>query len=351
MRVFLSYSRKDAGLVALLAENLTARGVEVDYDQSSEDPSNVALGISAEDLWWERLKEMIIAADVIVFSVSPDSIRSPVCDEEVAFAQSLKKRIIPILVRPIDFAKAPPRLSALNIKIRFDDPSSPGFGQTVDQLVAAVNRDVRWFRKSTQITATAKLWADSGSIADHLLQGVELREAEDWAARRPASAPVLPEFVLSFLSASRAAEEERKTIGEVERARYLELIEILKPLLEAEIDIRESMPVSDHGGTADEQRAEIEKLKGLLSLGNKWHPAPPVHRGSLGADQGYAEVFSFTCCNTQVKVFDSAGQSEPPSQFRPDGCRDIPGQARHTYSKRSNAFSSVLAQRHRGQSK
>src|ERR1044071_4012511 len=122
MRVFLSYSRKDAGLVALLAENLTARGVEVDYDQSSEDPSNVALGISAEDLWWERLKEMIIAADVIVFSVSPDSIRSPVCDEEVAFAQSLKKRIIPILVRPIDFAKAPPRLSALNIKIRFDDP-------------------------------------------------------------------------------------------------------------------------------------------------------------------------------------------------------------------------------------
>lgn len=203
----------------------------------------------------------------------------------------------PDIGAPNRFSKAPPRLSALNIKIRFDDPSSPGFGQTIDQLVAAINRDVPWLRKSTQITANAKLWADSGKVVDHLLQGVELREAEDWAARRPAAAPVLPEFVLSFLSASRAAEEERKTIGEVERARYLELIDVLKPLLEAEIEIRESMPISDHPGIAEEQRTEIKKLKGLLSLGNKWHPVPAVHRVSLGADQGYAEVFSFTCCN------------------------------------------------------
>ena len=90
-RVFLSYSRKDGAFTHRLAGALAARGYEPDFDQSSRDPSNVSTGISAEDEWWQRLQDMIAAADAMVFIVSPDSAASRVCDEEIAYARGIGK--------------------------------------------------------------------------------------------------------------------------------------------------------------------------------------------------------------------------------------------------------------------
>jgi hypothetical protein len=77
-RVFLSYSRGDRAFAERLAASLTARGFVADWDQASTDPDNITTGISAEDEWWARLQQMIIAADVVVFVVSPDSAASKV---------------------------------------------------------------------------------------------------------------------------------------------------------------------------------------------------------------------------------------------------------------------------------
>src|SRR5262245_6705107 len=61
-RVFLSYSRKDEIFTRRLAEALSGRGYAPDFDQSVRDPSSIDFGISAEDAWWTRLKEMIASA-------------------------------------------------------------------------------------------------------------------------------------------------------------------------------------------------------------------------------------------------------------------------------------------------
>ena len=90
-RVFLSYSRKDGDFTARLAVALEARGYTADYDRSPGDPANIATGIAAEDEWWQRLRDMIAAADVMVFIVSPDSAASKVCDEEIAYARGIGK--------------------------------------------------------------------------------------------------------------------------------------------------------------------------------------------------------------------------------------------------------------------
>ena len=105
-RVFLSYSRKDEAFTPRLAAALEGRGYAPDFDQSARDPANVETGIAAEDEWWQRLKDMIAAADVMVFIVSPDSAASRVCDEEIAYARALGKRIIPILRRPASAGRA-----------------------------------------------------------------------------------------------------------------------------------------------------------------------------------------------------------------------------------------------------
>jgi TIR domain len=130
-RVFLSYSRKDAAFTRRLSAALAGRGYAPDYDQSSRGPANIDTGISAEDEWWQRLEEMIAAAETMVIVGSPDLAKSKVCAEEIAHARNLGKRIIPVLFRTIDFDTAPPRLKALNFKIDFtgtDEASRAGGG-------------------------------------------------------------------------------------------------------------------------------------------------------------------------------------------------------------------------------
>jgi hypothetical protein len=328
MRVFVSYSRKDKEFVARLVRAFSSKGILADYDQSQADPNNIATGISAEDEWWLRLQELITVAHLIVFVVSPDSAGSKVCDEEIAFAQGLSKRIICVLRRPIDFAKAPPRLSALNIKISFVDDSRQAFEANLEVLVSSIHRDAKWLRHGSRLTAAASRWAATNQSQDHLLRGMELRQAEDWAARRPKGIPEHSELLLAFLAASREAEAMRTTISSIERNRHLELFGIVRPFLEEEVKVRESLPTPTSRGRYTQQLNELRRLKSILDSKQRWHPEPAVYKGMTSAVDNYAGIFRFPCCNAGV-VDTDYDENNPPSQFRDDGCQDVPEPIRY----------------------
>ena len=217
-RVFLSYSRKDGDFTRRLTEALEARGYTADYDRSFADPNNIATGIAAEDEWWQRLQDMIAAADVMVFIVSPDSAASKVCDEEIAYARGIGKRLVPILWRAIDFAKAPPRLSALNVKIDFTGDSGEAFAAALDHLCAALDLDVAWHRENRRLTELALKWDAGARPADSLMRPADIKAAERLLERPPRSAEPPPALLGDYLDASRARIEEetrrlRRTIG------------------------------------------------------------------------------------------------------------------------------------------
>jgi len=201
-RVFLSYSRKDAALVVRVADGLLAAGLLADYDQAAHDPHNVSAGISAEDEWWKRLQEMIAAADVMVFLVSPDSAASTVCDEEIAYARALGKRIIAVQARPVDFAKAPPRLSALNVRINFSE-TGPGFDAALAELVSALAMNVGWHREGRKYMARVQEWDTRGRPRSLLLREGAVEEAERWAVSRPRNEPEPGELFLAWIAAGR----------------------------------------------------------------------------------------------------------------------------------------------------
>lgn len=202
-RVFLSYSRRDKDLVARIAEGLMAAGFLPDFDQAAHDPDNVSSGISAEDEWWKRLQEMIAAADVMVFLVSPDSATSAVCDEEIAYARALGKRIIAVLAREVDFAKAPPRLSALNVRIDFS-AGGPGFDAALAGLTRALEMNVGWHRDGRKYYARVQEWDVAGRPKSRLLREGAVEEAERWALARPRNEPEPGELFLAWIAASRA---------------------------------------------------------------------------------------------------------------------------------------------------
>lgn len=206
LAVFISYSRRDAPFVQQLAQALTDNGYLADFDRSQRDPSNVAFGIAAEDEWWPRLQQMIAAADVMVFVVSPDSAASKVCDDEIEYARAVGKRIIAILHRPIDFAAAPKLLAALNVKIDFSEQGRTPWSDALAALRAALDVNVQWVREHTRIGTLALEW-DKGAAS--LLRDEPLAAAERWISQRPRHAPEPTALQRRFILAGREAEQAR----------------------------------------------------------------------------------------------------------------------------------------------
>lgn len=69
--VFISYAREDSAIAYKLEASLLALGFAVLIDKT-----DIALG---ED-WQNRIEGMIVAADVVVFVLSPHAVCSKVCN-------------------------------------------------------------------------------------------------------------------------------------------------------------------------------------------------------------------------------------------------------------------------------
>lgn len=298
LRVFISYSRQDIAFTQQLAVALKARGYEPDFDQAAYDPDNVASGISAEDEWWQRLQHMIAASDAMIFVVSPDSAASKVCDEEIAWARGLGKRVIPILRRPVDFAKAPPRLSALNVKLDFTWDHAEGFERALGDLCRALDRNVAWYRESTRLTALLARWEAGGRPESLLLSTADLDALGRLLEDRPRDAPEPPPALLELrdLSRTRLQSDRDRQRGIIGRA-------FVKPALAALHD-----GLSEHALRLSAAGAILAEDIGVNLVPELW---PPMVK---------AIARNRTDC-----VFRGHTQPVTVTAFSPDGKRVVTG--------------------------
>lgn len=208
--VFLSYSRRDSDFRGRLSEALVRRGFSAIYDQSDRPHEDPDLRLTSQDEWWKQLKAMIAASDVMVFVISPDSAGSLVCDDEIAHARALGKRVVPVLRRSIDLNTAPERLRVLNVGIDFRDDADHAFDSALELLCAELKHDMEWHRTGTRLARQADLWERAGRTVAHLLRAGAIAEADAWAFRRPANAPEPGTLLAQFLESSRSHEEEQR---------------------------------------------------------------------------------------------------------------------------------------------
>ncbi|MGO9475198.1 MAG: TIR domain-containing protein, partial [Rhodomicrobium sp.] len=202
LKVFVSYSRSDIGFADQLVAALAAYGIAPSLDRE---------GIHGAEKWRERLGQLILEADTVVFILTPDSAASDVCKWEVDQAVKLNKRIVPIVWRPLGEAKPHDHLRGLNYIYFYDEPSATGsgFGTGLARLVDALTTDVDWIREHTRLGELAARWDRAGRPADALLRGMELTRAGDWRKERPSNAPELSSLQRDFLQASEEAEAQR----------------------------------------------------------------------------------------------------------------------------------------------
>ena len=92
-QVFISYSRKDLAFVERLAEDLQAAGLDVWYDLS---------GLDGGTRWGREIQNAIQQSQIFVVVLSPNSIDSEWVEKEFMYANSLKRKIIPLLYQPCE---------------------------------------------------------------------------------------------------------------------------------------------------------------------------------------------------------------------------------------------------------
>jgi hypothetical protein len=118
--VFISYSRKDAKVVIQLVEQLKQHGIDPWFD--AED-------IPAAAPWRDEMLLGVQVCQAFLFLISPDSVISNPCNDELSCALRHNKRLIPGVIRPcINGTAIHPTLKELNW-LRFDKSFSKGFAQ------------------------------------------------------------------------------------------------------------------------------------------------------------------------------------------------------------------------------
>lgn len=143
LKVFISYSRHNLAFVDRLLSALKAQGIDAAVDRSD---------IEKGEAWWTRLQQLITESDTVVFVLSPESISSKVCQQEVDFAESLKKRFIPVVAHDIAVHKVPDALARLNSIFFVQNLAAGATGdhhEAMGQLVAALQTDIDWIREHT----------------------------------------------------------------------------------------------------------------------------------------------------------------------------------------------------------
>lgn len=249
--VFVSYSRRDIEIVSRLCESLRNRGKTVFIDvgerldrlvaaqagapaavtpaaAAAPAPAGVPAAVRGESAtrdhagereqaeitgippstqWMDEIKAAIAAADNVVVVISPDSCASTVCQTELDYADNLKKRLVPVIVRDTAEDLVPPVLRGINW---LPVSAGPSFDADVDRLADVLETDVEGLHLHTRLTVREREWDGGGHDKSLLLRGHELALAEKWLAAQAARKPAPTSAQTTYILASRAAATRRQ---------------------------------------------------------------------------------------------------------------------------------------------
>jgi hypothetical protein len=204
LEVFISYSRSDSDLARKINEKLQELGKNTWFDQES-----IATGTDFK----QEIYRGIESSDNFLFIISPKSVNSPYCADEVEYAQSLNKRFVTILHRSLseeDRRKQPSALAS----VQYLDFNQHGgdFGANFNELVRTLDTDRDHVRNHTKWSQRALEWNDNKKGTDLLLRGSEFAVAEVWlkTAEAEQKKPTATDLQKEFIAKSREAIEARK---------------------------------------------------------------------------------------------------------------------------------------------
>jgi WD40 repeat protein len=203
LNVFISYSRADSDLARKLNEALQIQGKTTWFDQES-----IASGTD----FAEEIKQGIRASDNFLFILSPRSLKSPYCAQEVEYAAALKKRFVTVLHQPIEPTDLHPELAKVQwIEFAGIDRD---FNANFNQLVRTIDTDRDHLRSHTKWSQRALEWEENKKTKDLLLRGSELAVAEAWlkATQAQKKQPAATELQKDYIARSGGYQHQNRRL-------------------------------------------------------------------------------------------------------------------------------------------
>jgi hypothetical protein len=190
---FISYSRKDKDFVSHLYKALQEhnRAIWVDWED-----------IPPAAPWRKEIYDGIEAADAFIFVISPDSVASSYCCEEITYAVKHNKRLIPIVHRKVASTDVVESLRSLNWIYFRDD----NFDSALQTLIKAIDTHLEHVRTHTRLLIRAIEWDKKGRDSSFLLRGSALADAEQWLIQDAQKEPNPTNLHREYISASLTAE-------------------------------------------------------------------------------------------------------------------------------------------------
>jgi WD40 repeat protein len=163
--------------------------------------------------WWEEIKTGIESSNSFVFVISPDSINSKVCGDEVDHAVANNKRLIPIVRREgYDRELVRPALNKPNwIFFREQDEFDAAFAS----LVQALDLDLEHVKTHTRLLTRAIEWEQKERRESLLLRGDDLDAAEAWLATNKEIDPHPTQLQRDYVASSRSTEDANQQATQI----------------------------------------------------------------------------------------------------------------------------------------
>ena len=219
LEVFISYSRADSDFARKLNEALQLQGKTTWFDQES-----IASGTDFQ----QEIYRGIENSDNFLFIISPRSVNSPYCADEVEYAQKLNKRFVTVLHRQVSAKELHPALAS----IQWIDFNRHGgdFYPNFSELVRTLDTDREHVKSHTKWSQKAAEWEQGEKRDDLLLRGSNLEEAEEWLKqavdKKPLPTPVQQEYISFSRQAETARQEQEQNFleGQVNSASRFSLL-------------------------------------------------------------------------------------------------------------------------------
>ncbi len=191
--VFISYSRRDSEFMAKVHARLTEDGHDVWVDWEDIPPT-------AD--WWQEIRAAIEEAHVFAFIISPNSVQSDICRDEIQYAIDNNKRFIPILYQEIEDVDAAHVHPAIRSHNWISFLTETEYEKSFTRLIDSFTNEPDYLRRHTRLLVHAREWQENNRQPGYLLKGEELREFQQWLALGQVQNPKPTELQYDYILAS-----------------------------------------------------------------------------------------------------------------------------------------------------
>jgi len=168
--VFMAYARVDAPIMERFNRFLLRRGITTWIDTK-----DIRKDIKFED----ALEEGIQEADNVIFYISPASCKSPFLLFELQTALKYNKRILPVLIEPVDYQEMPPEIRELTYT-DFTALNDVQYEKNLDQIYGKIEDEWESTHTHKMLLVQALKWDKNHRKEADLLSGEALDAAVQW---------------------------------------------------------------------------------------------------------------------------------------------------------------------------